>query len=291
MERTVTLQVDRAAGELHGLRNPLGHTSRAKITAKHLGECKLTGELKAVHYGHFGGKRAALIVFGFTFHFQTSRKLFRYTSASIKITFSSINTDTIDHREPIVQKFFPAAVFGECVKEKLEWKWEVPLLFGTSSLLPVELGVHPKVGQHTTVERGQRAEIHGITFGYPNVQDANVVQWDLSENKAQQDGVPHYFPCAAIVLHERGEFKAEVTVKVSTALSIAGFDPRAWIMNAKPWSKDDPLHFDWSIVPEGVSTLAELRELDLSTLTEDQCKMLTPLPVEYQVCYYSKASN
>lgn len=218
------------------------------------------------------------------FHFETGRRIFRYKSASIKVSFSSSPpVDDGAHREPIVRNFFPATVFGEKTEANIEWNWMIPVTVGTSSVLPVDVSVKPQIGQKTTFKRGQRMEIRGIAYGYPNPKETNVVQWDLAENKLQKDGVPHLFQCAAIVLHDHEDFTADVTVKFATAMSVGSIDPRAWMMAGRPWTKDDPIMFKRDVVTEGISTLPELLNVDLSKLTDKQCQSLTPLPKEDEV--------
>ena len=87
-----------------------------------------------------------------------------------------------------------------------------------------------------------------------------------------------------VVVYGEGEFKADVAVKVSTGLKVGSVDPRAWALTGFPWPKDDPIIFDYATVTDSLDTLPQLRGIDLSTLTEQQCRNLAPLPVEYQVC-------
>lgn len=281
MERTVTLEEDKDAGQLHTLKNSVDEKHRIVITHKELGECKLTGTLRAVHYGQYNGRSAALILLRFTFHYATDIRIFRYTSASISINFSRTVSD-IPSREPIiVRNFFPAAVFGEASIENIQWNYDIPLVIGASPLPSVSRA--PKVGRETTFTRTNRMEIRGIATGHPNPKETNVVQWYLSENKLQKTGIPHYFQCGVVVVYGQGEFKADVAVKVSTGLRVGSVDPRAWALKGFPWPKDDPILFDCATVTDGLDTLPQLRGMDLSTLTEEQCRNLAPLPAEYQV--------
>ena len=48
----------------------------------------------------------------------------------------------------------------------------------------------------------------------------NSIQRDLAENKLKKDEIPYYFPFAAIVFCDRGEFKVKIMVKVLTALKM-----------------------------------------------------------------------
>jgi hypothetical protein len=277
MQRTVTLEIDKDAGELSAVENPKGFKYRSVFTAKKLGGCHLTGKLRGVHYGKFDGKQAALIVFEFVFHFELGTSVFRYKAASIKARFSA---DGI--RQPVVARFFPVEAFGEKTAENVEWSWRVPVSIGSSSALPIDVSVNPEIGQKTSFIRGQRLEINGLTYGHPDDNDTNVVEWSLAENKLQKDGIPHYFHCAAIVLHDEN-FTADVIVKFTTGMGVGSIDPRAWIMTGRPWRKDDPILFCQDVVIEGVSTLPELANVDLAKLSEEQCRKLAPLPKEYQV--------
>ena len=72
-------------------------------------------------------------------------------------------------------------------------------------------------------------------------------------------------------------------VKVSTGLKIV-VDPRCWGLVAGPWTKDDPIVFDPK-VPHMLKQLLELKDIDLSTLGEEQMRRLTPLPNEYEVLF------
>lgn len=284
MERTVALEVDNHAGELHTLTNVDDEKHRPVVTSKELGECRLVGKLHGVHYGYFDGKPAALILFHFMFHAETGRRIFRYTSASIKVNFSSTPShDDLPNREPIVRTFFPANAFGKRTEATVENKWEIPMTIGTSSLFPVDVRIEPKVGEKTTFKKGERMEICGFAYGCPNPRELNLVQWDVVENKLEKDGIPREIFCGAIVLHDRDEFMADVTVKVRTGMSLGSIDPRAWAMEGRPWTKDDPIFFKRHIITEGVDTLPWLEGVDLSTLTEEQCQALAPLPKEHQV--------
>lgn len=283
MERTVPLELDTDGGELSAVKNPKGFKHRVVITAKELGGCRVTGKILGVRHESYEGKPAAVIVFEFVFHFDLGTPVFRYKSASIKVRFSAEET-----RQPVVPRFFPVEAFGETTEENVEWSWRLPVHLGTSSALPIDISVKPEVGEKKTFVRGQRVEIKGLTYGYPDYNDTNVAEWSLAENKLQKAGIPHYFRCAAVVLHN-GMFKADVTVKFTTGLSVGSIDPRAWIMTGRPWNKDDPIVFNRDVVIEGVSPLSELENVDLAKLTDEQCQRLAPLPKEYQV--YTSTSD
>src|SRR6202035_2254697 len=72
--------------ELHAIRNEssLGEAYRPEITRRELGECRLTVELKNIHYGKFNGVEAALVII--EVNFQSGGRI-RYQSATIRIGF------------------------------------------------------------------------------------------------------------------------------------------------------------------------------------------------------------
>ena len=75
MERAITLEEDKEAAQLHTLRNSPGEKHRIVVTHKELGEYKFTGNLRAVHYRQYRGLPAALVLFGFAFHFDTDIRI------------------------------------------------------------------------------------------------------------------------------------------------------------------------------------------------------------------------
>ena len=125
-ERTITLQIDEGAGELQSIKNEGQMKHQAIITSRELSECQVKGKLEGVHYGSYNGKSAALIVFAFTFHFKSPRRIFRYTSASVKIKFTSpkrLEGESTGSLPPIIRTYFPEQLYGNLSSDRQEWKW------------------------------------------------------------------------------------------------------------------------------------------------------------------------
>src|SRR5947207_9869759 len=72
-ECTVTLQPLDKAKELGPVKN---HQGRTEITNQHYGPCHIMGRLRGVHYGHYKGKSAVVMLFQFKLITDI-----RYTSA------------------------------------------------------------------------------------------------------------------------------------------------------------------------------------------------------------------
>jgi hypothetical protein len=274
MESTVQLEFDEEAGELNGIENKPGEVNRDLVTAKALGQCRVTGRLTKVHDGIFSAKPATLMIFEFEFHHELGQRLYRYQNGSITITFSSIEEDT--YRNPVILNFFPVAVVGDPSSAEHESSWEVPVTLGVPT--PFQAIVNPKFTHKSTYQRVERMRIQGSKYrSHRRLRDNNVVRWDIEENKLQKDGIPREFVCGVIVSNDYGEFTADVVIKVSTPIILRNY------LIAKPWSKDAPIVFKKGAVNERVDALKELEGLDLSTLTEEQCLKLAPLPKEYPV--------
>jgi len=289
IESTIDLELDDDPGQLHAIKNRDGQKHRINITRKQLGNCQVVGRLRKVHYGTFKGDPAALIIFGFSFCFAgPSTSIFRYKSATIKITFRPTRTQTGLRVDPIVRRIFPGRVYGNATKEKHRTGYEILPSVATGPPLPVQVGINAKAGWEVEKEVGRRMEIRGYTGTDDKHDDDNVAWWVVEENPADADGIPCDVSCAAIVLNHGLGFEANVSLKVKTGLAVGSIDPRYWLMSGIPWSKDDPLVFEPGDVPAKLR-LADLDDVDFSLLTEEQCRNLAPLPEEYQV--YLHLSN
>lgn len=288
VKRTARLEIIEEP-ELHAIHNEsIGEPYRPEITRRELGECRLTAELKNVHYGKFNGIEAALVIIQVSF---ISGSRIRYQSATIRVAFERhlYNSSSKHGNSPIVCCFFPWRVFGVVTEETHRWAWNAS--FGLSAPATVPIGVSAQVARSHDTEfvQGKRMEIQGSKDTSSSTgRGYNVAEWRLKENAAQQDGIPHQFICAAIVQHGGNKFQADVDIQVVTS-SRKWYNPvantRAWIMQAWPWTKDDPINFDLTSVPIGLA-LPNLDNRDLGTLTEEDYRSLARLVDEYQVNYY-----
>jgi hypothetical protein len=284
--KSVSVPFEKIGGpELAALRNEEDEDHREEITLRELGECRIRAELKTVHYGKFRHTDAALVII--EFNFSKSDKI-RYKSATIRIAFNPPDgaKRTLRSIVPEVCDLFPSTVYGIVTEDKKKWNWNAS--FGLSAPSASPVGVTGQIGVTSDSEYvvGHRMEIHGdktsnrIT-GRPN----NVAEWKLSENEAQQAGIPHKFVCATIVKHHGAVFHGDVFIKVTTG-GRKWYDPiagsQAWIMQAWPWEKDDPIKFDPAKTP-GTSPIPKLDGKDLATLSEEDRRSLAPLVPEYQV--------
>lgn len=267
MERTVSLFLDPDAGEL-AIKNLPDEKHRAEITKREIGDCLVTGTLRGVHYGSFSGANAALIVFQFNFHFNGAPP-FRYKSAQIKVTFASapntLGVKNVADENPVVCSFYPKQDSGDPTPQEVHSGYDISVPLTTGPLLPVTLGVKARLARDTKVVRTHRMTIRGATKS-DGARNHNVVMWKINENGADQDGIPHEFRCGVIVRYHQAEFRARVDLEFSArTLSV---DPRLLFLSGRPWTKDDPIIFDWSN-PQGLeSSLKELVGVDLSTLSD-----------------------
>ena len=286
VKRTARLVVIKEP-ELHAIRNEsLGDEAyRPEITRRELGECRLTVELKTIHYGKFNGAEAALVII--EVKFQSGCRI-RYQSATIRIGFDrqsrGENPDSLSR--PIVCSFFPWRVFGVLTEETHSWNWNSSFGVSAPATVPVGANVQITRSHNTQFVVGQRMEIHGSKDSNSKTgRGFNVAEWRLKENMAQQDGLPHQFTCATIVQHGGAAFQADVDVQVVTSgrkwYNLAATS-QAWVMQAWPWTKDDPINFDLTPVPKDLA-LPDFDDKDLDALTEEDCRSLAPLVEEYKV--------
>lgn len=286
LQSTSVFDIDPDALELGPIRNAAGQTGpRIKITDKHFGRCLITGYLRGWHKGTVSGRSASLLLFHFHFHF-TAKKIFRYTSAGIKFTFSSsASPETSLDIEPDVSDFYPWKVYGNAIMETKSWKFDTRTSAGRCSP-PAASSIPPSINNESEFTVGRRLEIHGMKQSKTtNRNQDNVCRWTIFENPATQHGIPDFFACAIVVFDNGQPFKVSVEVKAYASLEIV-VDPRSWGLVTHLW-KDDPLMFD------GDAPLACLPPLpiqvegsDWSKINEEQWQKLVPFPGEYEVALF-----
>ena len=267
MERTVSLFLDPDAGEL-AIKNDPDEKHRPEITKREIGDYLVTGTLRGVHYGSFSGVNAALIVFQFNFH-SNGPSPFRYKSAQIKVTFASspntLGVTNVTDEKPVVCSFYPKQYSGDPTAQEVRSGYGISVPLTTGPLLPVTLGVKAHLARDTKIVRNHRATIRGATKS-DGARNHNVVMWKINENAAEKDGIPHEFHCEVIVRYPQAEFHARVDLEFSA--STLSVDPRLLFLSGRPWTKDDPIIFDWSN-PRGLElSLKKLVGVDLSTLSD-----------------------
>ena len=283
--RDVSLSVDAGSGEL-GRKNVTADTLRKIIKQTEFRDCTATATVRGVFYGLYNKLPAAIILFRLVFHSPLKRN-WRYTNAKITATFATKVDDPkydIGRDGPYILTTFPYTVFGEVSEEERRWNIELATSLKAGSGGIAEGGLEGSVGKEGSFVRGNRMQIQGfIGPSSSKQQKEDLGRWDVAENSIQKSGIPHDFCCGVIVACPGDRFEAILDFEFSLALT------GSWKFKALPWNVDDPLIFAKSDPLKDLDQvyLEEIRGLlsdrDFKDLTEDDFKILAPLPAEYHV--------
>ncbi|EXJ86690.1 hypothetical protein A1O3_03643 [Capronia epimyces CBS 606.96] len=244
---SVELEVDNEALYL-GTNKPHDPTREGKQRPKELtattaraisntfGGARVSGDVTYLQHGTYDTKPATLLGFNFRFKFEPGSAS-RFTRAEIWVTFDSHgeNVTAGTPPKPAVKHYAPALICGPVSLGQVA-KSVAVLPSISAPTLPVQTGIGVTMTKSTTAAR----EFQMKVIGEPSTDDdeaeeEDTIGWWITENAAQDDGIPRELKSAVLVQHkDSGEaFQATVHVKVRTRMGLSLF---GW-----PWSKRTPL--------------------------------------------------
>lgn len=268
--------------EIHGIRNTNPtEPYRPEITRRECGECRVSAKLRSVHYGKYNEEDAALIIIEFNF---INGVRTRYKWGRIRIAFHPLSKN--EDKAPVVCTFFPWKIFGKVTEETRDGSSGYTLGLSSPASAPVVASAQLTGSSGNQFVKANRMKIQGTTDTSSKTgRGLNVAEWTLEEDTAQQGGIPQKFVCGVIIKYFGTKFHAETKIQVRTCgkwhQPIDSMN--AWLLQAWPWTKDDPVNFDLSQVPKNME-LPELINRDLAKVDEEDVKkLLAPLDVDYEV--------
>jgi hypothetical protein len=236
-------ELDTQSGQLLKIENK-GNVNREKVTQDEIHNTRFKATLVSVTYGTYDGSPACLLLINYSFFFQIAT-LSRFVFAKIHAKFSQVTDaqftkpDSYDcGQDPVVKLYAPREVWGQSkvVQQKRTWALTVPVV---ANIHGVQAGVTVNGGVEKNVDRDHRMNILGDTLSDDNhVSGDNEVQWNISENRAQRDGIPHGFTTAIIALLPSNGNKIQLDVKVTPSV-VFSINPLRLLQK-----KDEPLYLD-----------------------------------------------
>jgi hypothetical protein len=242
-ELETDFELDTQSGQLLKIENK-GIVNREKIVQAEIHNTRFKATLVSVTYGTYDGLPACLLLIDYSFFFRIAT-LSRFIFAKVHAKLSQVTDanftrpDSYDcTQDPVMKLYAPKEVWGQSkiVQQKRTWALTVPVVTNTFG---VEAGVTVNGGVEKNVDRDHRMNILGDTLSDDDhVNGDNEVEWNISENKAQKDGIPHGLKTAIIAsLPSNGNgIQLDLKITPSVAFSI---NPLRLIQK-----KHDPLYLD-----------------------------------------------
>jgi hypothetical protein len=286
---TVDLRVDGSAGQL-GHPKLIDETTR-RVLSQDTFNWGTRVDVVGCFQGCYNGKKAVLVIFNFHFLFEPgTNSINRLSWAKITLKFRAkapeANGDDAASNIPSPRTLWPKRIAGalEALSRLSQAKitptpraqapganrdgdtFNIPILRDLCPKLiegPVEIKEHTSLGEIDAPRLGirlsssvkyvrkYRMQIEGMPCS-----DTDVV-WHLTENKAQEDGIPSDFRTAVILEHHGNPVQGDIKIQARTASGIRLF---GW-----PWSESCPIVFNPTVTfgdPPGETDFAKLSEED-----------------------------
>lgn len=276
--------IDRASEDTLKITND-NKINRGNITADTIGGTSFKASLACVQYGTFDDKPACLLIFDFSFSFDSQSRT-RFTYAAIEIVFAR----TLDasftmpiynpEMEPVVVQIAPVQVYGQV--KTMDWKQSLAISITTMLQAPVvgpQVGFVLNGGVDVAVARDKRMALIGDTLTDDDHDCDHGVRWTVEENKAQAEGIIRRFTTAAVVLLPKGGAGQGMKVKVKVKPTVQfSMNPRRLLQK-----NDDPIFLDGQ-TPKGRSAAAGFDKFDDPAFPWAE---VVAFPAEYEVSHSS----
>jgi len=199
-------------------------------------ECRVN----LIQHGTFRDKSAVLVVFRFTFWFD-SRSSQRIVRAGIHLSFDSFSGNSeveTKAKEPVVVEYCPALLQGPVTKLTRSRKKyvEAPLLVNIPST-PLQAGVNLGVADKEEYIEDCKTSIKGLAFGSTN--RIHRLKWAVEENRALREGIPASFMLAAVVQNNG--------LPIQAMLKLEAYSGRRKLLGT-PWTAEQPLLIDSNVM-------------------------------------------
>ncbi|GME51973.1 hypothetical protein A1O3_03643 [Neofusicoccum parvum] len=199
---------------------------------------RTSGDVIHLSHGTFQSKPATLIVFNFRFMFEPKSSN-RFSRGEIRLNF--LPADGEDGSWPTVRQFGPRLIHSMVTLAEVTSTGSLTSMASVSAgPTPVQIGVEATKEKSVTFPKEYRTEVIGESWTSDEAdeegcEEDDAVNWTLTENKRQADGIPREFRAAVVVQRDAPTFMATVQIRAKTSSGLTLF---GW-----PWSRPSPLLF------------------------------------------------
>jgi hypothetical protein len=230
-ERTVELELGGSSGQLGSAPKTIENEEEVATFHK-LGKLVAQSHVTCLQQGTLGGRFATLFALECRFEGGTAG-IGRFSQANIKISLSKVSSDdNANSMPPNIGRFCPVKLSGTGIPVVVTRTsgLNASISPGTSS---IQAHLNANTGLKETFTRTHNLSFVGNKLACRTSRTGNNrVNWTITENSRQEEGIPNAFRVALIVTHDCEPIQATVKLSVKTKWGT---------LFGRPWSKPSPL--------------------------------------------------